>query len=143
VEPSPEARHALGIELAAEMVRTFGRVRIRVTGTSMTPSVLPGDVVSVKQVDFDAVSSGDIVVFSRAGRLFAHRVVGTHVALREPHLVTRGDNLACDDPPVGRSELVGCVTSIERRRAGFHPRQLARVLFLGLSALRRTLSGTA
>ena len=41
--------NALGCELAGEMVRTFGRVRVRVTGTSMIPAVWPGDVLVVER----------------------------------------------------------------------------------------------
>ena len=66
---------ALACGLAGEVVRTFGEVRLRVFGTSMAPSILPGDLVSVQRAGLMEISPGDIVVFSREGRLFVHRVV--------------------------------------------------------------------
>jgi len=41
------ARETLGCELAAEVLRSSGRLRLRATGTSMLPAVWPGDVLSV------------------------------------------------------------------------------------------------
>lgn len=100
--------------LAEEVVRSFGEVRLRVLGTSMAPSVLPGDVVSVRQAKLEEMSVGEIVLFSRGGRFFVHRVVSTCAASAIPRLITRGDRLGCDDPPVNSSEFLGHVVSIER-----------------------------
>ena len=67
--------HAVKCELAGEVLRASGRVRLQVTGWSMLPSVWPGDTLVIESVASDAVSEGDIVLFSRERRLFAHRVV--------------------------------------------------------------------
>ena len=53
------------------------------------------------------------------GRLFVHRVVDRKVAAaadspEESCLITRGDRLRHDDPPVSSLELLGRVVSIER-----------------------------
>ena len=103
----------LGCGLAGEVVRKFGEVRLRVFGTSMVPSVLPGDLISVQSTDISEVSTGEIVLYSREGRLFAHRVVGRAGSREDPRLITRGDRLSHNDPPVSSSELLGRVTSIE------------------------------
>jgi len=66
----------LACSLAGEVVRRFGKVRLRVFGTSMLPSILPGDLISVQRAGLSGISSGEIVLYSREGRLFAHRVVG-------------------------------------------------------------------
>jgi hypothetical protein len=114
-----QATHACG--LAGEIVRTFGEVRLRVFGTSMVPSVLPGDVISVRRTGISEISSGEIVLYSRDGRLFAHRVVactetgvGHAASETERLLVTRGDRLGYDDPPVSTSELLGRANFIQR-----------------------------
>jgi signal peptidase I len=65
----------LGCELAEEVVRSFGRLRLRVVGASMLPAVWPGDLLSVRSDDAAEVQPGDIVVFRREERLVAHRVV--------------------------------------------------------------------
>jgi signal peptidase I len=109
-----ETTNALGCDLAAEVAGRFGRVRIRVLGTSMAPAILPGDVLSVERADVAQVSPGEIVVFARPGRIVAHRVVAKH---SEPCvvLITQGDRLRLEDAPVSGEELIGRVTQVERR----------------------------
>ena len=104
----------LACSLAGEIVRTFGEVRLRVFGTSMVPSILPGDLVSILRVGLSEISSGEIVLYSRAGRLFVHRVVACMNSAEQPILITRGDGLDHNDLPVSSAELLGRVTSIQR-----------------------------
>jgi signal peptidase I len=107
------AATALGCGLASEVVRTFGEVRLRVFGTSMVPSILPGDLISVQRASLSEISPGEIVLYSRGGRLFAHRVVGRTGSLESPRLITRGDRLSHNDPLVSPAELLGRVNSIQ------------------------------
>ena len=66
---------AVKCELAGEVVRAFGELRLRVLGTSMVPSLHPGDLVSIQRASPSEVSTGEIALYLREGRLFAHRVV--------------------------------------------------------------------
>ena len=105
--------------LAEEVVRKFGEVRLRVSGTSMVPSILPGDLVSIQRASLREISPEEIVVFLRKGRFIVHRVVDRKAAVVEcsstaPCLITRGDRLRQDDTPVSALELLGRVISIER-----------------------------
>ena len=105
--------------LAEEVVRAFGEVRLRVFGTSMVPSILPGDLVLIQRASLDEISPGEVVLFFQKGRLFVHRVVERKVLAasgrpEESCLITRGDRLRHEDPPVTSSELLGRVVSIER-----------------------------
>src|ERR1700730_2178558 len=105
--------------LAEEIVRTFGEVRLRVFGTSMVPSILPGDLVTIQRTSLKDISPGEVVLFLQKGRLFVHRVVAQKVAATadspsQSCLITRGDRLRHDDPPVSSVELLGRVFSIER-----------------------------
>jgi len=104
-----------------EVVRSLGRVHLRVLGTSMAPSVLPGDLVCIQRVAFREISLGEIVLFTRDERLFLHRVVSRVAEGETPRLITRGDRLAHNDPPVTSSEFLGRATSIERFRRRFEP----------------------
>jgi signal peptidase I len=109
----------LACGLTEEVVRTFGVVRLRVFGTSMVPSILPGDLVSIHRASLNDISPGEVVLFLQRGRLFVHRVVDRRMAATadspdEPCLITRGDRLRHDDPPVSSPELLGRVVSIER-----------------------------
>jgi hypothetical protein len=103
----------LACGLASEVVRTFGEVRLRVFGTSMVPSILPGDLISVQRAGPSEISLGEIALYSRDGRLFAHRVVARVGGHDDPRLVTRGDRLSQHDPPISSFELLGRVTSIQ------------------------------
>jgi len=76
------SRETVGCKLAAEVLRSTGELRLRVTGTSMLPAVWPGDVLSVRGGDVTEALPGDIVLFGREGKLVAHRVV--EVRSRKP-----------------------------------------------------------
>jgi signal peptidase I len=109
----------LACGLAEEVVRTFGEIRLRVSGTSMVPSILPGDFVSIHRASLCDISPGDVVLFLQKGRLIIHRVVDRKVVATadssgESCLITRGDRVRRDDPPVSSPELLGRVVSIER-----------------------------
>jgi signal peptidase I len=117
-----EAQEVASIEsacgLAGEVVRTFGVVRLRVFGTSMAPAILPGDLVSIERASLNEISPGEVVLFQQRGRFFVHRVVDRKAAeaLEDSYLITRGDRLRHDDPPVYSSEFLGRVISLERNR---------------------------
>jgi hypothetical protein len=104
--------------LAEEVLQTFGEVRLRAFGTSMVPSILPGDLISIQRAALHDISLGEVVLFSQGDRLFLHRVVNRHVAksadISESCLITRGDRLCHDDPPICSVELLGRVVSIQR-----------------------------
>ena len=107
------ARATLACGLASDVVRRFGGVRLRVFGTSMVPAILPGDLISVQRADLSEISIGEIVLYLRHERLFAHRVVARAGSDDDPRLVTRGDRLSHNDPLVSSLELLGRVTSIQ------------------------------
>jgi hypothetical protein len=112
--PAPAGAAAMqdaGTALAMEVLDRFGEVRLRVTGTSMVPSVWPGDVVTVRRCLLHHVETGQIVLATRDGRLFVHRAL----ALQPACLLTQGDALAWPDPPVFAHQLLGRVESIDRR----------------------------
>jgi len=94
--------------LAAEVLRRFGRICLRVTGASMLPAIWPGDIVTIHSVRFPDVSSGDLVVFFRGQRFLVHRVLD----VLEDCLLTRGDSVLGPDPRVSSDELLGRVVSI-------------------------------
>src|SRR5690349_6956141 len=83
-------------ELAAEAIRSFGELRLRVTGSSMLPAVRPNDVLLIRHCRSEEAGPGDIVLYLRQRRLFAHRVISRSAA----RLVTQGDGIAEPDLPV-------------------------------------------
>ena len=123
------ARGTLGCELAEEVLRSFGRLRLRVVGASMLPAVWPGDLLSVRSDDAAEAHPGDIVVFRREGRLVTHRVVERTICQEGIQWVTRGDRVGRNDAPISRRELLGRVTAIERgsRRLTSHQSAASRL----------------
>lgn len=148
------AGKSLKCSLAAEVLRSFGALRLRVHGSSMLPSIYPGDILTVRRQDISEALCGDVVLFARQGRLYAHRVLEKNEDRGKVMLIVRGDALPERDLPVSGGELLGRVTSIARGRSRIDPRRgfgiharlaawflrhsesLAR-LFLHLHALRR------
>jgi hypothetical protein len=79
----------------------------------MLPAIWPGDTLVIERANREAVSEGDIVLFGRGQRLFAHRVV-TKPGLPGEEILTRGDAMTAVDPPVSGDELLGKVSFILR-----------------------------
>ena len=117
---SPNVSTTLACGLAGDIVRRFGGVRLRVFGTSMVPSILPGDLISIQRADLLEILPGEIVLYLRDDRLFVHRVVARAGSQDDPRLITRGDRLRYNDPLVSSSELLGRVTSIQTHDGRWH-----------------------
>ena len=114
-DPATMAIHAAKCELFARTLRLWGEARLHVTGTSMVPAIWPGDVLVVRRERCARMQVGDIAVYLRAGRLFVHRVVQVIEHQDQCWLVTRGDSLQDDDPPVSESEFLGRVAAVSHR----------------------------
>jgi signal peptidase len=136
VNAALNAANAIKCELASEVLRSSGTLRLGVTGWSMLPAVMPGDTLVVDRMSIDAVSDGDIVLFGRDRRLFAHRVV----AKREPQnaaILTRGDAMPAPDAPVPESEVLGKVSMIMRHGKCIAPSRTLRLSERAVAALVR------
>jgi signal peptidase I len=116
-----EAFAALESDLVEEIVRNVGWACVSVRGTSMTPAVRPGDLLSIERVDFLEISIGQIVLYARDGRLITHRVVEKSASPQAPYLVTRGDRVLENDYRVSPDKLLGRVKFIERGGRRFQP----------------------
>jgi signal peptidase I len=113
--------------LAAEALRSWGILKVRANGVSMLPTLWPGDVLTVQSVRPEQVEPGEIVLYMRQDRFFIHRIVSRDLTCDKALLVTRGDCVFEDDPPVGRSELLGRIVEVRRPGSTFVPvRKLSR-----------------
>jgi len=102
-----------GCEIMAQALREGRDIRLRVTGSSMLPSIWPHDMLRIRAAGNSQPSIGEIILYARDGRLIAHRVV------RRPdpgiaRFETRGDALPACDAPVVQAEILGFVTAIVR-----------------------------
>ncbi len=139
VESPIHAVNALKCELASEVLLSSGTLRLRVTGWSMLPCVMPGDTLTVDRASADDVSVGDIVLFSRDRRLFAHRVISRNQPPGNG-IVTRGDAMPTPDPPVLHAEVLGRVSLIVRNGKRIDARRGPRFSQTAVGAvLRRSI----
>lgn len=108
-------------------------------GSSMSPTLNPGDLLISRPRKATQVSLGDVLVFRYEGRLIAHRLIDFlpvgpgNVGAQRAFLITQGDALSESDPPIPADSLLGEVVLI---LPGFgwvalHARALA-IAFLGL-----------
>ena len=108
-----DADHRRKCQLFIQALRSYGCASLRVTGTSMWPALWPGDTVEIRTAPLNEIKIGDLAAFTRDDRIFIHRVVRDTVD-SDSELVTRGDALTVEDPPVCESELLGLATVVER-----------------------------
>jgi hypothetical protein len=109
-----DLEHSIKCEIAAEIQRSFGSLRLQATGHSMLPSILPGDTLVIEQRNFAQIAPGDIVLYIRQNKLVAHRVLRTVGTIGNPQLIIQGDALPNQDAPVSSLELLGRVSGIIR-----------------------------
>jgi len=98
----------------------------------MMPAVRPKDILVLDTVIGEDLRDGDIVLFGRENRLFAHRVLKT---LDHSGIVTRGDAMPAEDPVLSRTELLGRVRWIERNGKMIIPRTKPSIAAGTLAAL--------
>jgi signal peptidase I len=106
----------LHAEMLADVLRSGGTVTLRVFGGSMWPWLRSGDAISVRREDSARIHPGEVVLFVREGRLFAHRVIRKLARDGRAVLITKGDALPRADAPLEAAELLGSVFRV--RRAG-------------------------
>jgi len=110
-----QPRTTVEIELAEEVLRSFGELQFVARGTSMVPAIFPGDTLVITRNPHARVRCGHVMLASRDGRFFAHRVVGKTNAGGRHLVFMRGDALLDNDPPVPDQDLLGRVTAVIRR----------------------------
>lgn len=91
-----------------EELRTRGRARLTIAGSSMAPELPDGCLADVEAVEAADVSVGDIVVLQMGAGLLTHRILACHRGRSGALLLQCGD--ASSDPAVVTGDaLVGRV----------------------------------
>jgi signal peptidase I len=110
-----ESREQVKNNLAAEVLRTRGKVRLAAFGYSMLPTLWPGDLLTVEARGFEQTRVGNVVLFTRDGRFFIHRVLQKVEFGSERYLVARGDAMPDVDAPVMPEQVLGQVIAVHRK----------------------------
>jgi hypothetical protein len=109
-----QERAAIEMALAEEVLRSYGKLRIMARGSSMIPTIFPGNILYVERNPLARLEPGHVVLASRGGRFFAHRVVRLTALGGPPRVITRGDALRESDPAFSPDEILGRVTVVIR-----------------------------
>jgi signal peptidase I len=81
-------------------------VSFPVTGISMTPAIVSGDLALVQPVNISTVKVGDVIVYRDGGIDVIHRVVSIGDEGGTVVLVVKGDNNPAPDPVHPTSDLL-------------------------------------
>jgi hypothetical protein len=108
-------------ELVVSGLEALGSVTIPVNGSSMLPTLRPGERVVLHAVEPAAIRPQDVIAFRSDGQLVLHRV---HAVFPD-RVITAGDHCNLFDPPVPTAAVIGAARSIAARPAP--PRWPARL----------------
>ena len=125
---------SVATEVIVDLLARGHEVRFRATGDSMHPIIRGEDYLHV--IPAQTVRRGDVVLMLASRGLTVHRVV----EVAENMLVTRGDNIAENDAPIDRTNVLGVVTHAERNGRKRRVRSIALSLYL---AIRHALLDTS
>jgi len=106
--------------LIADALSKADRMRLRVQGTSMLPTLPDGSIVEVERSDPRLLRPGDIVLALAHNRtdgekrqsLFIHRIIKRFISYDGVILVTRGDNCPFADRPISVDKILGKVVGV-------------------------------
>jgi hypothetical protein len=105
------------LELAAEVLVSGRAIRLQALGTSMLPTIWPGDVLGIEPRPRCEIVPGDIVLVARQRRFFVHRLIEKHNA----GWITRGDSLPRNDEPAEEGQVLGKLSVIHRKTGTVAP----------------------
>jgi signal peptidase I len=124
------------LEHARQLLSQSIPIEMRMSGSSMRPTIEDGDVITIEPVAEDRIAPGDIILYqSRYDTAVIHRVVRVERSLPERTVVTRGDAAAQTDVPVPFNKVLGRVRLVERAGAPVKLVRPARKLASRLIAL--------
>ena len=100
------------VELMSSVLLSGTPFRFQASGSSMSPFIKNGDVITVIPATEKGVRCGDVVAFTHpsSGRLAVHRVV----RCTKDRCLIKGDNSNQPDGWIGQEQIMGHVTHIDR-----------------------------
>src|SRR5579884_2713128 len=108
VLPTSESHHQK-FQLIIAALESLKHVNMKALGSSMLPSIWPGDIVLIASAGSEQFEVGAIVVIRKSAGLLIHRLIA-----RAAWLTSRGDAMPQADPPVRPGDVLGKVTKVYR-----------------------------
>lgn len=89
--------------------------RVKVTGRSMAPFLVGGEILTIKKVPGALLHPGDLIFYkTRDGFPLLHRIVRKKLHDNMYVIQTKGDALIAFDDPVYEHEVLGKVCGVEK-----------------------------
>ena len=100
----------LASKLADSNLEAYNVLRLKIISRSMSPILLPGDLVVVRPTLSDVIHRGDILVTRRGEDYLAHRLV----SITSNGWITKGDRNSKADAVACFQDIIGKVFAYER-----------------------------
>ena len=110
-------REQLQQALQTELYERLGRMQAEAVGTSMLPTLWPGDRFAIERRPLAELRPQQLIGIRREDQLCVHRLL----AIQPGGLLTCGDALDEPDPLVPTSAYVGAVVQVWRNRREVTP----------------------
>jgi len=118
-------------ELVSQALLSNAMVRIRALGTSMLPTIWPGDILVIEPGALEHFVTGDLIVAETLRDVRVHRLISK----AGPHWMTRGDSMPQDDPVIRPEDVLGRVSAIRRGQRVIIPQRRLLLVTRGLAWL--------
>ena len=102
-----ESQFSAIAENLSEIIEKRGYVYIKANGDSMNPWIKPGSILRVERFNRDH-QTGSIVLLNQKSTFLIHRVINQN----NNCILTKGDNLLCNDGPCEETKIIGSVSEI-------------------------------
>jgi len=131
-------------QLAGEILKMGSCLRFKALGSSMTPFIRNGDVLTIIPGTVSDIQIGDIAFYRTTGQhTVAHRVLGKKITAEQTLLTIRGDASAGPYEWIPASRILGRAIQFERHGKTFRldtpSARLAGRLWAALQPLGRFL----
>lgn len=83
------------------ILRISGYQALYIATGSMSPVLVPGDLIITRQTDVTSLAPGDIIVYDVAGRQICHRIISIS---QNGIMITKGDANTTADPAISDSD---------------------------------------
>ena len=102
------------MELGSELLMSGTKVRLRLSGNSMFPTVHANDIGIVTPISGINLEIGQVVVFASNGIWTAHRLVSIRQDVQPRVFLAQGDSVSKADNPFHEEDIVGIIETTER-----------------------------
>jgi signal peptidase I len=98
-----------------DVLNTGVSLRVKVTGRSMTPFLLGGEILTIRKMPAQSLRMGDLIFYrDRHGFPVLHRIIEKYETGKIITFRTKGDALTAFDETVDEHEVLGKVCTIEK-----------------------------